>query len=470
MLRKMVSAPVRRWAGIIVVALIGAAIGLAIGGSVTHDVGPFEARLSVIGTVHGGGVAVHVPPLGDLTTRAYDGPLRLKIELTQLRQAEAQQLLRDPAKLANLGDDAAADVQSAVIRLAIQSVLAAVLGAAVLSFIVYRRRSRAAIAAGMAFVLMLGTAGLGAATWSTRALTEPRYTGLLTNAPSLVGNARDVVSRFDVYRKELAGLITHTSRLYGALSTLPTYEPDDSTIRVLHVSDLHLNPSAFNVISSVSNQFKVNFIVDTGDLVDWGSTTESSYANRIGHLHKRYIFIRGNHDSARTAAAVARQPNATVLQGTRPITVDGLTIIGTSDPRFTPDKETRDDDASDDKIQSAGRKLAALVDRMKSPPDITMLHDPASAPPLKNKVPLILAGHLHKREVRELGKTQVLVEGSTGGAGLRGLEHEKPTPLECSVLYFDSGTHKLEAYDDITLGGIGETEATIQRHVVAPAH
>src|SRR5215470_8593300 len=143
MLQTLVSAPVRRWAGIVVVALIGAAIGLIIGGSVTHDVGPFEARLSVIGSVDGGGVAVHVPPLGDLTTRAYDGPLQLKIELTQLRQAEAQQLLRDPAKLANLGDDAAGDVQSAVIRLAIQSFLAAVLGAAVLSFIVYRRRSRA---------------------------------------------------------------------------------------------------------------------------------------------------------------------------------------------------------------------------------------------------------------------------------------------------------------------------------------
>ena len=50
--------------------------------------------------------------------------------------------------------------------------------------------------------------------------------------------------------------------------------------------------------------------------------------------------------------------------------------------------------------------------------------------------------------------TRLLVEGSTGGAGLRGLEKEKATPLTLSVLYFDE-THALKAYDDIQLGGTG---------------
>ena len=467
MTAKLVAAPVRRWAGIVLVALAGAAIGLLIGGNVTHDVGPFQARLSLIGSVHGG-IAVHVPPLGDLTTKAYAGPLRLKVELNQLRQPQAQELLKDPAKLASLEDDAADDMQAAVIRLIVQSVLTAVAGAALLTALVYRRRRQSLIAAGVATGLMVVIAGVGALTWSTRALTEPRYTGLLTNAPALVGNARDVVNRFDVYRKELAGLITNTSRLYAAVSTVPTYEPDKSTIRVMHVSDLHLNPSAFNVMASVEKEFKVNFIVDTGDITDFGTTPETSFVNRIHSLRVPYVYIRGNHDSARTAAAVGRQPNAIILDGTRPVTVKGLTIIGTRDPRFTPDKETRDDNASDSKIQSAGRDLAALVSTMRTVPDIAMVHDPASAIPLKDKVPLVLAGHLHHREDRMLDKTKVLVEGSTGGAGLRGLEHEKATPLECSVLYFDAGTHKLEAYDNITLGGIGETEATIQRHVVPP--
>jgi hypothetical protein len=59
-----------------------------------------------------------------------------------------------------------------------------------------------------------------------------------------------------------------------------------------------------------------------------------------------------------------------------------------------------------------------------------------------------------------------MVEGSTGGAGLRGLEGEYPEPLTCTVLYLDPRTGALQAYDEITLGGLGETEVTIQRTVV----
>ncbi len=61
----------------------------------------------------------------------------------------------------------------------------------------------------------------------------------------------------------------------------------------------------------------------------------------------------------------------------------------------------------------------------------------------------------------------MLVEGSTGGAGLRGLEGDQPTPLECTVLYIDRQTHKLQAYDEITVGGLGTSSVRIDRHVVA---
>jgi hypothetical protein len=58
-----------------------------------------------------------------------------------------------------------------------------------------------------------------------------------------------------------------------------------------------------------------------------------------------------------------------------------------------------------------------------------------------------------------------MVEGSTGGAGLRGRENEEPTPLSLSVLYFDE-KQTLKAYDDIQLGGTGESNVEMQRHVI----
>ena len=60
-----------------------------------------------------------------------------------------------------------------------------------------------------------------------------------------------------------------------------------------------------------------------------------------------------------------------------------------------------------------------------------------------------------------------MVEGSTGGAGLRGLERADPLPLALSVLYFDSA-HTMQAYDDIRVGGTGLTEVSLERHLVEP--
>jgi len=81
-------------------------------------------------------------------------------------------------------------------------------------------------------------------------------------------------------------------------------------------------------------------------------------------------------------------------------------------------------------------------------------------------VPVTLSGHLHVRKENELPRgTLQFVQGSTGASGLRGLEKEKPTPLRASVLYFDRTTHALQAWDDITLGGLGLQSASVERHV-----
>ncbi|HKN49824.1 MAG TPA: hypothetical protein VJ010_06310, partial [Actinomycetota bacterium] len=45
------------------------------------------------------------------------------------------------------------------------------------------------------------------------------------------------------------------------------------------------------------------------------------------------------------------------------------------------------------------------------------------------------------------------------------LESSPPTPIECSVLYFDRTTRRLQAWDDVTLGGLGATSVGIARHL-----
>jgi hypothetical protein len=114
---------------------------------------------------------------------------------------------------------------------------------------------------------------------------------------------------------------------------------------------------------------------------------------------------------------------------------------------------------------AAGQRLAQAA--LAGPaPDLAVVHDPAEGQALAADVPLVVAGHTHRRYTQIIGKsTRLFVQGSTGGAGLRALESSPPTPIECSVLYFDRATRRLQAWDDVTLGGLGATSVGIARHL-----
>ena len=450
-----------------VLALGGALIAVLLFARVQAPIGPFDATLAFRPAA--GGAQVAVAPLGELTVDVYDGPLRLDIALQRVDQDRARTLATDPVRLAGVVDQVSDDLRDAVVELVWKTVLIALAGAAVTSAVVWRRRWEPAIAAGMTGVVLLGTAGLGAATWRPEALSQPRYTGLLVNANSLIGSAEDLVARFDAYRASLEDLVANVGTLYSAISALPAPGGTEDTVALLHVSDLHLNPAGFDLVRQVAQQFQVDGVLDTGDITDWGSQPENQLINTVGALDVPYVYIRGNHDSATTAALIAAQPNATVLDDSA-TEVAGLTVVGMPDPRFTPDKSTGDDGAGEDVLVASGEELAEFVGTLPSPPAIALVHDPKQATPLDGAVPVVLAGHTHQRKVTTLDDgTLLMVEGSTGGAGLRGLQGEYPEPLTCTVLYLDRGTGELRAYDEITLGGLGETEVTIQRTVVPPS-
>ena len=461
----------RRWlvaAEIVVIGLVGCWLGLLAGGHTRAAVGPLQTRMSVEPSV-GGGSVVAIPPLGELRVATHTGPWRLGVEVTRINAGDARRIFSDPSAVNGLGEQVAHDLRGAVVTVIWRAALAAVVGALLLGVLVFRRRWRLVLLSGAvsASVVLAGGA-VAAATWNPKAINQPEYDGLLASAPGVVGDARSIVSNFAKYEDQLGRLVTNVSRLYDVTSTLPAYRPDPSTLRVLFVSDLHLNPAAWDVIRSVAKQFDVEMIVDTGDLTDHGSAPENTYVDQIATLGVPYVWVRGNHDSAITQSEVARQPNAVVLDSTNPVEVGGLRLLGVGDPRFTPDKDTRDQEAPAS-VSQVGLEMASAL--RAQPPnakvDVAMVHDGAAATEMDGTVPLVLSGHYHRREQHLLPDgTLSFFQGSTGASGLRGLEHEKPTPVRLSVLYFDRDTRDLQAWDDITLGGLGLVSAKIERRLV----
>lgn len=450
----------------VLVAFVGAALAIVVAGSVSASVGPFDTTLSARPATSGE-TLVRLAPLGTIELDTHDSPVRLTLRVDELRLEEAERIAEDPGVLRTLEDDIAADAERALDQIALRCAIVAIVGGAIAGFAA-APRVRFLLAGGIAGAVLVATLGISTySTFDAEAVAEPEYSGLLSVAPTAVGDVEGIVDRFGEYQAQLTDLVGNVVTLYRAAQGLPTFESSDDTVHVLHVSDIHLNPQAFDMIELLVDQFSIDAVADTGDITDWGSEPETRLLDRIGDVGVPYVWVRGNHDSRATQAAVAAQPNAIVLDSTSE-TVAGLRFWGAADTRFTPSKDQR---AGKDAERSRAEEMAVTIaedvaDAVPRTIDVVMVHDPRMAGELDDQVPLVLAGHTHDAEEKRLGSTRLLVEGSTGGAGLRGLQGEEPEPLTATVLYFDPGSGELIAYDRITIDGLGETGARIDRHVI----
>jgi predicted phosphodiesterase len=485
--RERRSTRLRRWgptARVVLFALVGAGSALALAGRIPAHVGPFDTTMAARPSLHGSTV-VRLAPLGTIELDTHDWPVRLDLRVEELGLDEAERIADNPQVIDDLGDDVADDVRAALVRLMLRCVLVATVGG-IAGALAARLRWQSAVA-GLATgaVLVVGAGAGAAATFDTNAVAEPRYTGLLSRAPTAVGDVEDIIDRFGEYREQLSDLVGNVVTLYLTAEDLPTFAPTDDTIRVLHVSDIHLNPQAFDLMQQLTEQFDIDAVADTGDIVDWGTEPESQLLGQIGDLEVPYVFVRGNHDSRSTQRAVADQPNAVVLDGDA-AEVAGLRFWGIGDPRYTPDKDQESGGPSEQERAEAFAPEVADELAAAEPPevDVVLVHDARTAADIGGEVPLVLAGHTHQPSDERIEPpeedgsddtdtteepppdTRLLIEGSTGGAGLRGLQGDEPKPLQASVLYFDPDTRELLAYDRVSVKGLGETGATIDRHVL----
>ena len=452
---------------IVLLALAGATAAVALFGTVHEAIGPVRADLALRPSFSGG-TEIDVPPVGKLTMDSHWGPLRIRASITGIRLDQARDALGSGLTGAQLENQISRDVHHALLILGLKSAAAALLGAGVIVALTFRRWRPIAAAAITAVLALIVSGGITAVTWNTKALAQPRFTGLLASAPALIGDIQDIRERFDSYRAELARIVTNVSKLYDVASSLPGAPPSDA-ISVLWVSDIHDNPEAFDVMESLISQFGVQAVVDTGDLSDHGTAVENALYASVSQVPVPYIYVRGNHDSrTATQAYLSSLKNVRVLDNGHVVDVAGIRWAGIGDPRFTPDKRAGTDTDSPETKESlaeAGVRLATAIQAASTPVDVALVHEPAMAEPLADTVPLVLDGHTHQRAYQQLSSSTLeLTQGSSGGAGLRTLEGGKPLPLESSILYFSPTTHRVIAVDDVTVSGLGLESVTIQRH------
>ncbi|HEX2057295.1 MAG TPA: metallophosphoesterase [Actinomycetota bacterium] len=444
-----------RYLPVLVAGCLGAAAAyaaLALLPAVRHSVGP--ATLDAALAAGGGRTVLRIPPLGTVAAETHAPPVTLRTTLSEVDVTRLARRVGDAAGRAELADAVEEDLRALGPRIVWQSLLgAALLGAIAGALLPRRRPSFVAAGAGGALLLTGALLGGAALSFDVDAFEQPSFTGALVRAPVVIEALQagrvtlgSIQSRYETAAERLSDLM--------ALVAEPNRDPGTDSVAILHVSDIHSNPLGVQLTKQLAAQFEVDAVLDTGDLTNFGLTVEARIGRLIERIEVPYYLVPGNHDSAANEAALDRVPNVTVLDGTV-AEVEGVRILGWGDPTDTNWDNIPPDEAAEIRVEE-GEETAAEVERLA--PDVLAVHDKRLAEASYGDVPLVLAGHYHKRIVEEEGEeeeeesTRVLSVGSTGATGLKFFV-EAERDYEAQVLYFRGGD--AVAVDYVRFSGLG---------------
>lgn len=447
-----------RWPIFVVAAGVAALVALPLG-ETTADVGPGRVSVEVGWSRHGRTELV-VPPLGNVSAGTHDTPLRVTAQVQSIDVESVQSLATTRGAAVQVRRQAESDLGPLVLEMAIRTVLVAALAGAALGAIVPRRKFRSVIVGGVTGVVVSSTLLAGTfVRFQPDAFQEPRFSGALERAPDVLDAVQREFPTLSGLQERVASLSDRLNELYTAAAT-PADGASPGEVRILHVSDIHLNPLGLELAGQLAERFQVAAIVDTGDLTSFGYPAEAGIGELIEDISVPYYLVPGNHDSLANRLSLDRLDNLTVLDGDV-VDVDGVRVLGFADPSFTVDGETT---YEENKRRRREQSIEVGTEVWKQQPDVLAVAGLDQAAASVGAVPLVISGDIHERAETVVEGTLMLNVGSTGATGLGSFTVETDLPYEAEVLNFQDG--ELVALDYVKV--VGVTGAFSVERVVYP--
>jgi predicted phosphodiesterase len=446
-------------AGAVLLGAVGASLALALVPAVERDVGP--ATISARPTVGPGRTVLEVPPLGTVTADTHSSPLAVGLAIEQIDIPALGPAVSDAGSRVRLADDVERDLRDMAVWTSVRLLVAgAVIGAVILALLPGRRRRFVAAGVLGGVLGVGGLVGLTAVTFDVNAFREPKFTGALTRAPVVIEAVRRgevtisaVRSRFEVAADRLSELLT--------LVAEPAENPRQNSISILHVSDIHSNPIGVEIAGQLVREFDVDAVLDTGDLTNFGTPLESSIGTLIERFDVPYYLVPGNHDSTANERALDLVRNIRVI-GNEVVDISGIEVLGWRDPTDTNWNKIPVEEANQQRVEEGEAVAEAVADES---PDVLAVHDRRMALASLGQVPLVLAGHDHRKVHEVVEGTRVLAVGSTGATGIDHFTVEGDRPYEAEIVYFRAG--RAIAVDYVRFEGLGD-DFEIERDVLEP--
>jgi len=288
----------------------------------------------------------------------------------------------------------------------------------------------------------VATAGSIVATYRQANFASFRTTGLLLQVENNRALLQDISSRSSQVTPYVLNLLALSKSLQENL--VPADLDQQVSTRVLLVSDIH-GQNQYGLMRSIVDAEKIDAVIDTGDLVNFGTVAEADAAgifSGIQSLGVPYIFTSGNHDqSSPTDRALrdrmGRIPGVVLLQPSdtsyTTYGLHGLRVAGFNDPRYFGDDAKDTDKKQRPAVDAFNRSMAD-----QPVPDIVVAHEPGAASGV-DRAEVRINGHLH---TAGLDNSRITVGTFTGGGVVSHYVEEPDGELRSQPYAFD-----IAAYD-----------------------
>lgn len=398
-----------------------------------------------------------LPPVGSISAPTHLIPIQLSISLQSIDLAILRAIVfSSPDNLEtviNMVDDwVVRIIMMHLARLVLLGALGGLIGAWVGGL---RRPSRLALSSLCGALVVFLLLGLTYLAYDAGAFEHPQYNGIIEAAPWMFELVQESLGRVEELGKQIQTVAGNLYAVFSNLENIGQISLGRVDLLVLHVSDVHNNPVAFDFVYQVIGSFPVSFIIDTGDLTDWGTELEAEITRRIVELGIPYVFATGNHDSPDVVERMRQTPNVVLVED-EVQEIMGLRIAGIGDPaadRYSPNPAGLNDLAAI--AQHINETWSAVEDR----PDIFMVHNHRIAQQIQPGLfPVVLCGHSHTLVIEEREGTFYINAGTTGAAGIRGFQLHEPHPYSLALLHYtrdETGKLQLVAVDGVDVAGFG---------------
>jgi predicted phosphodiesterase len=437
--------------GLVVVAAIALALlAFALCAHSTFPLGPVRVGASF--SVGPGRTTLALPPFGSVRARTHDAPIRLEVRLEDVAISEVERWFDEGVP----SGDSLAGLQAEAYRGLAASFGLGLVAACLISALVLTAgrapRRRSVIVTGLVVLALVVCGGWGLVSFDTQAFNQPTYEGALAYAPGLVSAVQQRLADVGDLQQKVRAVAGDLASYYGTPQVFASGGAMPGTIRVLHISDTHLDPVGTELAGQLAEAFDVAFVIHTGDINIYGTSVEASVAASTVDTSRPLVFVPGNHDSPDVVRALAALDDVTVLEETSTV-LAGIRVFGVPDPVSRGFDVEPDASRMEELAASAVSALWDVRTTQDAAPDIIAIHNPAMERPFAGLAPIVLSGHTHSPRLYFRDDTWWLNAGTTGGIAFG--EPEGPhTAYSAAILHYSATLpRRLVAIDRIQIDG-----------------